>query len=85
MSKFICNCEYVIDLTNSPANEEFLLIPELNVEKATTLCSEGEADEDQFYEALDNGSRQVIICPNCGRLWLSEDGSDYRSYLKEEE
>ena len=85
MSKFVCNCDHIIDLVDSPADEEFMLIPEQNVEMATTLCSEGEADEEIIYEVLDKESRQVIICPKCGRIWLNNDvGTEYQSYIKEQ-
>jgi hypothetical protein len=84
MSKFACKCGYVIDLVKSPAPEEFMLVPQSNIDKAGILIDRGDLhDSDAYFTLIDDRSKDVLLCPNCGRVWIESDPGKFDSYIKE--
>lgn len=82
MAKFNCHCGYVINLVESPAKEEFQLIPERLLETLWAGIADGVVTEDVFFDSIrDQGGRAVIECPSCARLWVQNDlGDGYFDY-----
>jgi len=39
--------------------------------------------EDSFFEKIYKECKDIIICPECGRIWMQENGNSYISYTKE--
>src|SRR5262245_16962442 len=78
MPKVTCDCGHVFNLSLSPLEEEFALIPEETI--YAVLGTELTADEvvDQFNKK----ARQVLICPECERLLLQIGASDYYATYK---
>src|SRR5262245_14278858 len=70
MPKLGCACGNVIDLTQAPSPEEFLLVSERAVDAAADLVESGSADRETFLEVLDRGGRDVVECPKCSRLYI---------------
>jgi hypothetical protein len=70
----------IIDLVHSPAPEEWLLVPELDVEVAAQKKT-----EDAIFDALDQHALQVVRCPNCDRIWIQKerDSNAYEAYRPE--
>ncbi|MFK3647530.1 hypothetical protein ACI2IY_03705 [Lysobacter enzymogenes] len=88
MAKFSCHCGYVIDLVESPAKEEFQLIPERLLESLWSGIADGTVTESVFFDSIrDQGGRAVIECPNCARLWVQNalDGGsfNYAPFVRE--
>jgi hypothetical protein len=67
MPKFQCRCGFVFDFSRSPCDGEYLLTPDAIV--AELLDAENLACE-AIVEAIDAASLQVLLCPQCKRLWL---------------
>ena len=82
MPKFYCTCGYIFNLSKSPLEEEFLLVPETAVEDI--LCEE-ELSCEKTVKKIDDTSRSILLCPECSKLWLQEtiDGDTYTSYTKD--
>ena len=72
MSKVTCVCGHLFDLSKSPVEGEYSLVPE----EAMFSVLDGSLTSDAVIERLDAAARQTLICPSCGRLWLQDDDSD---------
>lgn len=85
MPKFACRCGVTINLVRTPAPEEYLLVPEENVETAQGKFADPNSDEREILDILDEGSRSVLECSNCGRIWIQdrEDQMRYHAYTRE--
>ena len=70
MPKFECRCRFVFNLSNSPVEGEYLLVPDAAV--SDLLDSELQASQN-LVELFDSKARQVLLCPQCSRLWLQRD------------
>jgi hypothetical protein len=88
MPKFACRCGDVIDLVETPAPEELLLVPETAIEEIAEMVEEKKLlDSEAFYDVLDRDSLQVIRCPKCGRMHVQEtrDSKVFISFAREVE
>jgi|GEM_PF-4914151 len=82
---FRCSCSYFIGPAISPAPEEFIFIPgallwrfEARAEKKTAAN-----DNKDFFEKIYRECKGIIICPECGRIWMQENASSYIPYIRE--
>jgi len=83
MSKFICKCGCIINLSEGWSSNELALIPESRIEKIGDALDQKESlTIDQFYDLIDEVKSVVYRCEKCQRLHLEEDGK-FSSYLKE--
>ena len=79
MSKLLCLCGYTINLTRVPCEHEYLLLPDADSVDIWDMPSK----EDALTE-MHRRAKQVIKCPNCGRLAvLWGDSNDTSFYLPE--
>lgn len=86
MAKFSCRCSHVVSLINSPVSEEFSLVPNKLLYSLAEQADKGGLSFEGFFDRIDGASKDVIACPVCGRMWVKKiGGSEYRSYLKEDE
>lgn len=87
MPQFGCRCGFVLHLSEIPNEHEHLLVPDTTVEEIADYVGTGDGDMEKYYDLIDARSKPVIICPECGRLWLSSDPESrvYESYFKEKE
>lgn len=86
MSKFICKCGYVINLSQGWSEYELALLPEQRIEKIGDLLSGGNAITDErFYDLIDEVKVVVYRCPNCRRLHLESNDkkNQFTSYVQE--
>jgi len=83
MSKMRCRCDYIFNLTVSPCPDEYRIIPETTMEES--LLARADLTAENMFDRLDEAGRSVLICPNCGRIWLEEAVGNrlYRSYKPE--
>jgi hypothetical protein len=87
MPKFGCRCGFVLNLVPYPNQYEHLLVPDASLEEAMMYLETREGDPDKFDDLLKANARQVLVCSNCGRLWVQEEagGNSYRAYVKEQD
>ena len=84
MSGFGCVCGYHFDM-NSQEDEYFLAKAEDLDQIGELLKKPGGLSEDYYFDILDRKGNVVYVCPDCGRLHLSEGKSDsYIPYAKEQ-
>lgn len=79
MPKLECRCGHVFNLSTAIA-DDFLLVPDPIVAKFVDAERLVPAD---VVEALDEVSRQVLLCPTCRRIWLQEGrgSTKYEEYV----
>jgi hypothetical protein len=81
MPKLKCKCSYVIDLSPIPCLSEFILISDLDME---TIFKSLEEDSNDTATLLEEKSKSVIVCSNCGRYHLSiPDSNAYVTLVPE--
>lgn len=79
MSKFRCNCDYVISDVTCPSAHEARIVTDMEMDN---FAPDGYANKTS--DLLN--SRELIECPNCWRVWIqqSKDGK-YLAFLPEKE
>jgi len=86
VAKFLCRCTHVISLVRSPVSEEFTLVPNKLLYELAEKADKGKISFEEFFERIDAVARGVIVCPACGRVWMTKDGGgEYWPYLEERE
>ena len=83
MSKFRCRCDYVIDLSVSPADEEHILISEKALESISEKIEAGNCTVDDYFSSINKNGKSVLVCPNCNRYWVMLEDKTYTSFIKE--
>ena len=78
MPKFQCKCGHLFRLGRVPADDDYVLVPD---ETVASLPQRESWTAEEMIERIDNSSRQVLLCPTCGRLWL-EDTQTETSYIE---
>jgi len=83
---FRCSCSHFIGPAISPAPEEFIFISgallwrfEPKVEKKLIADS----GEGIFFKKIQRECKDIIICPECGRIWMQKNANSYIPYIKE--
>lgn len=77
MSKFVCQCGHVMNLSIGWSDWELALIPEGWIEKMGLLLADGKVPTiDDFFASIDKEKTTVYRCPNCGRLHLKDKRHD---------
>jgi hypothetical protein len=79
MAKVRCVCGHVFKLSTE-APESYSLVPEQDIENAVFEATQHPLNADQLTEFLDRRSRNVLICPQCGRLLLEGENGTYQFY-----
>ena len=76
-----CRCGLRFDLSRGPDPADYRLVPDARLDDMLAL-HDREIPVAQL-ERLDSESRQVLLCPQCGRLWLqrSPDSTGYLEYV----
>jgi hypothetical protein len=87
VAKFVCRCGHIIDLVRSPAPEEWILVPEADLDDVVAAANRKEQDADQLYAIIDRRGVDVVVCPVCDRLWVEQIGDRgvFRAYRPEGE
>lgn len=73
MAKMICKCSYMITESESPNPNIYHLISNINLKKSydTSAAIKNNLSEmSQFSDNVAANSIFVLICPNCGRLYI---------------
>ena len=84
MPKFLCKCGHVINLSSGWSNEEFMLVPQGDIEKLGDSIDAKKIDaSDKAYEILDSSGKTTYICPSCNRLYIEDGVNVFTSYVKE--
>ena len=84
MPKFACRCGYVMNLSASPSNFEFALLPESRIEQIAEKLDDSERlNSDIFYELVDEVKTTIYRCPSCGRLHVDGGGGVFSSFFPE--
>lgn len=83
MSKFKCNCGEVLDLSVSPAPQEFCLTPERIIDSIVDFFEKNTFDAEVFYSKLNENLRDVICCDKCSRIWVEDTPGKFSSYQRE--
>lgn len=83
MSKFRCRCEKVIDLSVSPADEEYILIREKALEDMSEELEAGNLTVDDYFCSINKNGKSVLVCSNCGRYWIMLESKTYTSFIME--
>lgn len=97
MGHLNCKCGAAIELKTGVEeyekvllNKAFLseklpdLLSQLSNIEASPFVSQAAAKIDFLLQEIDNASASVLICNNCGRLWLDEKSSGkFVPYVKE--
>ena len=84
MSKFLCNCGHVMNLTEGWSKYEFSLIPERQIEVIAEQLDDGLlTNSDQFYELIDKDNITVYRCTECKRIYLKDKLRNFESYIQE--
>lgn len=88
MSKLKCPCGCIMD--NNTMEEDFLynLVPLKNLMKILFTWDEIRSDSyaDKLTELYDKDTKEVYICPSCGRILVASDKDPnvFDSYIKED-
>ena len=77
MPKMDCKCGYRFSLSRSPTEDEWLLVPERELE----FMEGAQVVGSQAIDRIVDKSLQVLRCPNCKRLWIQEE-HDSNSYVE---
>lgn len=77
MAKMECSCGHLFNLSKTPIEGEFSLVPE----EAMYDVFESTLGAVQVVERLDESARHVLLCPRCTRLWLQQDVDSNRYIL----
>jgi len=40
-------------------------------------------DNEDFFEKIYRECKDIIICPECGRIWMQKNNNEYLAYVKE--
>lgn len=84
MSKFACQCGYVINLSQGWNDAELLLIPQKDVERLGDGVNSGSVKSaDAAYDILDASGKTVYDCPNCRRLHVEVGKNIFVTYVQE--
>ncbi|QQT26617.1 MULTISPECIES: hypothetical protein [Sphingobacterium] len=67
MPKIRCVCDYIINLSEIPSPNQYLIISDVEMDTYV-----GQVDVEQLYMAM----KIVARCSNCGRLHVFYDGFD---------
>lgn len=67
MPKILCKCSHYINLSEIPSPNQFLMISDIDYDKY-----QGLVDAEDIFRAMNI----VVICPNCGRLYVYRNGFD---------
>jgi hypothetical protein len=79
MPKLQCRCNYTIDLSPIPCPDEFYMI---SSEALESIYDAMESSVSLAEERLESNTRSVVVCPKCGRLYLSKsESNDYDVYV----
>ncbi|MBV4504786.1 hypothetical protein HU751_007980 [Pseudomonas sp. BW13M1] len=74
----------MISLVSSPVSEEFTLVPNKLLYELAEQADKRKVSFEAFFEQIDALSRDVIACPECGRIWIKKEGEpEYYPYLEE--
>jgi hypothetical protein len=76
MPKLSCKCGHVINLSPVPGPDEFWLISDADMED---IYDATESSPSTVEEKLQASSTSVVICPSCGRFYVSK-GNDSLEY-----
>lgn len=84
MSKFVCRCGHVMNLSSGWSNFELSLIPESRIEEiADMLGQQSLIGTDEFYKLIDEVKRAVYRCPSCGRIHVDDGSGNFTSFVQE--
>jgi len=83
MPKMSCKCNYVFNLSYSPAENFYWVISDTVVDETHSSIEENKFED--FYEILGRENINLLFCPKCRRLWLRRGIDEkYEPYIKEE-
>lgn len=82
-----CNCGYVFNLSEVPCPDEYSILPETTIEQAIMKLEEGACTGQELLILLDKDRQSVLICENCGRLYLEDrvKSNYYRAFKPEDQ
>ena len=84
MSKFACQCGYVINLSQGWNDAELLLVPQKDVGRLGDGIDDGSVKSaEAAYEILDASSKTVYDCPNCHRIHIEVAKNTFVTYVQE--
>jgi len=85
MSKFLCKCGHVINLSQGTSECEFTLLPERVIDEiGDKLESVNGLNAEDFYDVTVNQGSTVYLCSSCGRIHLEKNKSnEFLSYVLE--
>ena len=85
MPKLACRCGYVMNLSITPANYEFALVPETLIEKVAEKLDDSQKITGQmFFELIDEVRITIYCCPSCGRFHINEGGGKFGAFVREQ-
>lgn len=67
MPKVLCKCGHFINLSDIPSPNQRLMISDVDYDKYW-----GKIDAEELFKEM----TLVVVCPNCGRLYIYYDGFD---------
>lgn len=85
MPKFVCSCQYRMNLSNGDNEYEVSIIPEIKINEIIGILEEhdNKIDVDDFIEKIDYKKLDALHCPSCGRFWITDGNGSYDPYVKE--
>lgn len=89
MSKLACRCGYVMAVHTMEEDFLYDLVPQKNVMEIVSMWDQIRFNEypDGLTELYDKSTREIYICPSCGRMAVqqNEDKNIFDFYKKETE
>lgn len=86
MPKFKCRCGTVINLSQTTSAERVLIFEENILSIADSLHQGKQFSDEEFFQAIDIGKKNVYVCPVCSRMHVEREvgANIFDTYVLEE-
>lgn len=81
MSKFYCECGFVINLSEGWSKYEYSVVLDRDLEMLSDDIDKKEiVDSGSFFDAFDRISKALYICPECKNIYIENGENSFDLY-----